>query len=73
MSITAKDYVNAYCPSEVLRTMPFMLEFGLWRGWHQTLIYTPEIEKGEYLLANNVDFLSFKLRSGMFMYYVCKK
>lgn len=34
------------CPVNVLVQLPLVVEYALWRGWHQALIYTPDIEPG---------------------------
>lgn len=50
----------AYCPESALAPLPFVLEYVLWRGWHQAVIYTPEFEQGMsyiskwYIIFNNV-------------------
>ncbi|CAB3223639.1 unnamed protein product [Arctia plantaginis] len=41
----------AYCPESALAPLHFVLEYALWRGWHQAVIYTPELEQAIYLIV----------------------
>lgn len=42
--------VSASCPASALAPLPLVLEYALWRGWHQAIIYAPELERGSCLL-----------------------
>ncbi|KAG6460188.1 uncharacterized protein LOC115450000 isoform X2 [Manduca sexta] len=33
------------CPASMQATLPFMLEYAIWRGWHQAIVYTPHLEQ----------------------------
>ncbi|XP_061730130.1 uncharacterized protein LOC133534851 [Cydia pomonella] len=36
--------VQARCPASALASFPLVLEYAVWRGWHQAIIYTPDLE-----------------------------
>ncbi|XP_028172975.1 uncharacterized protein LOC114361946 [Ostrinia furnacalis] len=38
--------VRARCPPDAWAPLPFALEFALWRGWRQAVVYTPDLERG---------------------------
>ncbi|XP_035433718.2 uncharacterized protein LOC118265111 [Spodoptera frugiperda] len=38
--------LDAYCPESTVASLPFVLEYAVWRGWHQAVIYTPDLEPG---------------------------
>lgn len=38
--------VDAYCPEAAQAPLPFVLEYAVWRGWHQAVIYAPDLEQG---------------------------
>ncbi|KAJ8721550.1 hypothetical protein PYW07_002325 [Mythimna separata] len=38
--------INGYCPEAALAPLPFVLEYAVWRGWHQAVVYTPDLEPG---------------------------
>lgn len=38
--------MDAYCPESTVAPLPFVLEYAVWRGWHQAVIYTPDLEPG---------------------------
>ncbi|KAJ2942654.1 hypothetical protein O0L34_g2123 [Tuta absoluta] len=37
---------NARCPRSATAPLSYLLEHAVWRGWHQTIIYTPDLEPG---------------------------
>ncbi|CAD0199780.1 unnamed protein product [Chrysodeixis includens] len=36
----------AYCPESALAPLLFVLEYAVWRGWQQAIVYTPDLEQG---------------------------
>ncbi|KAF9413281.1 hypothetical protein HW555_008447 [Spodoptera exigua] len=37
---------DARCPESTIAPLPFVLEYAVWRGWHQAVIYSPDLEPG---------------------------
>lgn len=38
---------GAKCPSNVLKSLPFVLDYAVWRGWRQVVIYTLDLDPGD--------------------------
>lgn len=36
--------IEARCPLSVLNAFPLILEYAVWRGWSQALLYTSQLE-----------------------------
>lgn len=46
LTILLSGSVVGKCPVNVLVQLPLVVEYALWRGWQQALIYVPDIEPG---------------------------
>ncbi|GBP63270.1 hypothetical protein EVAR_89060_1 [Eumeta japonica] len=38
--------IEARCPTSALASLPLVLQYAVWRGWHQAVIYAPATEQG---------------------------
>ncbi|CAH2108163.1 unnamed protein product [Euphydryas editha] len=38
------SFSNAKCPRSVVSTLGYIIEHAVWRGWHQVVIYTTDLE-----------------------------
>ncbi|XP_059050067.1 uncharacterized protein LOC131845070 [Achroia grisella] len=38
--------IRAICPYDALAPLPYVVDHAIWRGWHQTFIYIPNIDRG---------------------------
>lgn len=46
LTLLLSGSVARECPVDVLVQLPLVVEYALWRGWQQVLIYAPDIEPG---------------------------
>ncbi|XP_064072067.1 probable glutamate receptor [Vanessa tameamea] len=44
MSFYLSSFTKAKCPAPVLLSMGYIVEHAVWRGWHQAIIYTTDLE-----------------------------
>lgn len=44
--VCTRNYGLAECNVETLNSLNFVLEYALWRDWHQAVIYTPDMDPG---------------------------
>lgn len=47
--VTGCVVVSALCPAAAFAPMPFILEYVLWRGWNQVIVFSPNIEQGKFI------------------------
>lgn len=48
----AGELVHARCPLELTAQFPFALEYALWRGWQQTVVFNSDVELGKFDLLH---------------------
>lgn len=61
--ITQASRGTAFCPESALAPLQFVLEYAVWRGWQQAIVYTPDLEQGiNYFLFTSV---GIQLRSSL--------